>query len=271
VELCGNVTHGEEQELAISETQPSQVKKNLRKLLLLKTPQKLEQMSATVSETATPVLENINQSSADGAWVEPSAIEVLVRLYSNAVDSLLDNHITSPAQLISELLIARVMPATSRPRSAPRVTMDNSQMLSPAKKHAKKMYPTLNATLKPRNATNALKDHQTATPLPSVPPLVESHTESAIQELESAHHASKARTKIAPKLRKLVTKNASSKLSQNATPTPVNAISASQVLDASQPPLVKRHAHPTHTQVTNHTNAHGTPLNQSANKTRLEP
>jgi len=228
-------------------------------------------MSATVSETATPVLEHIKESSADGAWVEPSATEVLVRPYSNAVDSEPENHTTSPAQLISELPIARVMPATSQPRSALRVTMDNSQMPSPAKKHAKKMYPTLNATLKPRNATSALKDHQTATPLPSALPLVESHTESATQELESAHHASQARTKIAPKLRPLVTKNASSKLSQNATPTPVNARSASQVLVASQPPLVKRPAHTTHTQVTNHTNAHGTPLSQSVNKTRAEP
>lgn len=74
--------------------------------------------SVTVSVTATPVSVNIKVSSADGAWVEPSAIEELERPFTNAVDSRPDNHTTSPAQLISELLTARVTPATGNPRNA---------------------------------------------------------------------------------------------------------------------------------------------------------
>ena len=86
-------------------------------------------MSATVSVTATLVSENTPVSDADGAWEVLSATEELERPFSNAVDSRLENHITSPAQLISELLTARVMLATGQPRNALRVMMVNSQML----------------------------------------------------------------------------------------------------------------------------------------------
>jgi hypothetical protein len=86
-------------------------------------------MNVIVSETVTLVLENILESNADGAWVELSATEELERLYSNAVDSKQENHITSHAQLISELLIARDMLATGHHRNVLKVTMVNSQML----------------------------------------------------------------------------------------------------------------------------------------------
>ena len=86
-------------------------------------------MSATVSVTATLVSENTPVSDADGAWEVLSATEELERPFSNAVDSRLENHITSPAQLISELLTARAMLATGQPRNALRVMMVNSQML----------------------------------------------------------------------------------------------------------------------------------------------
>jgi hypothetical protein len=74
-------------------------------------------------------LENIKVSNADGASVVPSATEELERPFSNAVDSKQEHHSTSPAQLISELLIARDTPATGEPRNAQRVTTVNSQML----------------------------------------------------------------------------------------------------------------------------------------------
>ena len=86
-------------------------------------------MNATVSVTATLVSENTPVSDADGAWEVLSATEELERPFSNAVDSRLENHITSPAQLISELLTARAMLATGQPRNALRVMMVNSQML----------------------------------------------------------------------------------------------------------------------------------------------
>lgn len=75
-------------------------------------------MNVTVSETATPVLANIRESNADGAWVELSATEELERPSTNAVDSRPENHTTSPAQLISELPIAKVTPATGHQRNA---------------------------------------------------------------------------------------------------------------------------------------------------------
>jgi len=68
---------------------------------------------------AIPVSESTQASDADGASEEPSVIEVSVRLHSNAVDSQLERHSTSLAQLISEQLIARDIHATERPRSAP--------------------------------------------------------------------------------------------------------------------------------------------------------
>jgi hypothetical protein len=86
------------------------------------------QTSVTVSVTAIPVLENTKVSDADGAWVEPSATEVSVRPYSNAVVSKPESHTTSPAQLILEQLIARVMLATGQHKNALRVMMVNSQM-----------------------------------------------------------------------------------------------------------------------------------------------
>lgn len=88
-----------------------------------------QMMSATVSVTATPVSDNTPMLNVDGALVEPSPTEVLERPSSNVVDSRLDHHTTSLAQLISELLIARDTLATGKQRSALRVTMDNSQML----------------------------------------------------------------------------------------------------------------------------------------------
>jgi len=49
---------------------------------------------------------------------------------------------------------------------------------------------------------------QPATPQPSVPPLVESHTLSATQEQENAHNAhQESPIQIAPKLRTLAIKN----------------------------------------------------------------
>jgi len=86
-------------------------------------------MSATVSVIAIPVLENIRVSNVDGAWVEPSATEVLEKLFSNVVDSKLEHHSTSLAQLISEPQIARVTPVIGEPNNAQKVIMVNSQML----------------------------------------------------------------------------------------------------------------------------------------------
>jgi hypothetical protein len=127
---CGNATHGEEMEPAISETRlpKSRLFQNqLKKSLLLPTVMQLT--SATVSVTATPVSANTRVSDADGAWVVPSATEVSVRPSSSAVVSRPESHTTSPAQLISEPLIARDTLATGEPRSAQPVTMVNSQML----------------------------------------------------------------------------------------------------------------------------------------------
>jgi len=73
--LCGNVTHGEE---VIPANSATRLKKKLLQLifhnqlkLLLSQKEMDQMMSATVSVTATPVLENIRVSDADGAWVEP--------------------------------------------------------------------------------------------------------------------------------------------------------------------------------------------------------
>jgi len=68
---------------------------------------------------AIHVSESTKVSDADGASVEPSAIEVLERLHSNVVDSRLEAHSTSLVQLISEQLTARVIHATEPPRNAP--------------------------------------------------------------------------------------------------------------------------------------------------------
>jgi hypothetical protein len=120
ISSCGNVTHGEERELASSETAPSpEMKKSKHQLSLLILPSKMDQlMSATVSVTAILALVNIKVSDADGAWVELSATEELETPFTNAVGSRPDNHTTSPAQPISELLTVKVTPATGRTRHA---------------------------------------------------------------------------------------------------------------------------------------------------------
>jgi hypothetical protein len=61
--------------------------------------------------------------------VVPSATEELEKPFTNVVDSRLEHHSTSLAQLISELLIARDTLATGAPRNAQKVTTVNSQML----------------------------------------------------------------------------------------------------------------------------------------------
>ena len=68
---------------------------------------------------AIAVSESTRASDADGALVEPSVTEVLVRLHLNVVDSKPEALSTSLAQPISEQLTARDIPATESPRSAP--------------------------------------------------------------------------------------------------------------------------------------------------------
>jgi hypothetical protein len=116
---CGNATHGVAQEPA-SSIQRKMKKKRRKKLLLPNQNQKLELMiTAMTMETATHVLvPPLVVSDVDGALVVPSVTEVSVRPHSNVEVSLPDNHITSPAQLISELLIARDTHATGKPKSA---------------------------------------------------------------------------------------------------------------------------------------------------------
>lgn len=117
---CGNATLGEEVELATSaQTKLKKLLKN-HKTSLLSMMSKMEPtMHATTTVTATLVSENTMVSNADGALVEPSAIETLERLHSNAVDSRPVLHSTSPAQLISELPTARDIHAISRPSNVP--------------------------------------------------------------------------------------------------------------------------------------------------------
>jgi len=140
-------------------------------------------------------------------------------------------------------------------------------------KHAIEMLLMLSAMKTLRNATNALKEVTVATLPPSAPLLAESHTESATQELESAHHAIQRPITIAPKLRRLAIKNAQSNPCQSATkqPTHQNVRNAHQVSAASQLLLANKHANTTHTQPTTHTNAHGMPLNQNAFKRKMVP
>jgi len=57
---------------------------------------------------------------------------VLVKLHINVVDLQQDSHSISHAQLISEQLIARVMPVTGHPKNALSATTVNSQMLRAA-------------------------------------------------------------------------------------------------------------------------------------------
>jgi hypothetical protein len=129
ISSCGNVTHGEEKEPACSETRPKKRNQHHQlKTSLFLTTLMDHKTNVTVSVTATPVSENTKVSDADGAWVEPSATEESVRPSSNAVVSKPESHTTSPAQLISEPLIARVTHATGQPRNALRVMTVNSQM-----------------------------------------------------------------------------------------------------------------------------------------------
>lgn len=87
-------------------------------LLLILTLLMHHKMSVIVLVTAILVLVNIKVSSADGAWVEPSATEELEKPFTNVVVSKQVLHLTSPAQLISELQIARDTLATGLPRNA---------------------------------------------------------------------------------------------------------------------------------------------------------
>jgi len=124
---------------------------------------------------------------------------------------------------------------------------------------------TLNVTMKLKSVINALKEIRIATLLPSVQPLVESHTPSATPEPESAQNAKLEKIQTAPKLRPPVTKSAPNKLSQNATHKE-NVISVKTALlikDASQPEDAKPHASHTHHQDHTCTNANGTQLSQN--------
>jgi hypothetical protein len=130
--------------------------------------------------------------------------------------------------------------------------------------HAAKKLPILSAMKIPRNVRNAMKDLiQLVTQLLSAPPLVESHTESATQELESAPHVNQEKTKTAPKSRPLATRNVSSNpcqpvvLMENAN----HAIQLTQ--DVSQPPLVSKLANHTHHPQPTTTSAHGTQLSHN--------
>ena len=148
--------------------------------------------------------------------------------------------------------------------------MDNSQMLNHATTLAPRKSNMLSATQTTRNASSAKKDHQTATLLPSALPLVESHTPSATQVLESALHATQLKTKIALKSKKLATKNAKSCNSPSATKTPESASPAQEVeKDAFQVLPVNQPAHTNHIQT--HTCAHGTPPPHSASKIQRVP
>ena len=209
--LCGNVFHGVEVELATSPIRLKKSKKLLKSLLKNLSSLTIPKKTMNVMNTETAIHVSVHLplvSDADGALVEPSATEESVRLHSNVVDSRTELHTTSHAQLISELLIARDIHAISLQRNAVCLTTVNSQMPYLAKMLVPSQLLMLNATMTTRNASHVKKDLQIATPPPSVPPPVESHMPSVIQDLESAHHATQPATKTAPKSRKVATKSA---------------------------------------------------------------
>jgi len=118
--------------------------------------------------------------SADGALVILLTTRVLVRLHSNAVVSKPVSHSTSPAQLISEPLTARVTLVMLEPKNAASVMMVNSHPSQLAQKFAKKMSHMPNATQKPKSAIlNANMENQAATTETTVIPLVMDNTQNA--------------------------------------------------------------------------------------------
>jgi len=139
--------------------------------------------------------------------------------------------------------------------------------------HAARKLPMLSAMMKKRNVRNALKEMMVATLLHSVPPLVASHTPSATQVPENAHHVTQKQTRTAPKLRMPVTKNVLSNLSQHVALTE-NAQSAQKdqaPRDVSQLLLVNNHANHTHHHTHQPTDAHGTQPPHNVLLTKLDP
>jgi len=147
--------------------------------------------------------------------------------------------------------------------------MDNSQITNHAEMFAKSKSPMLSATKTTRNARNVKKDPQAATPLPSALLPVESHTLSAMLELESAHHATQPKTLHAPKLKNHATKNAKSWHSVSATERPVSASHAKTVLDASQKPHAMTNAR--RDQLRTCITAHGNHPSHNASKIQRVP
>jgi hypothetical protein len=146
--------------------------------------------------------------------------------------------------------------------------MDNSQITNHAEMFVKKKSHMLSAILTTRNAKNVRKDHQAATPLPSALLPVESHTPSAMLQLESANHAT-LKTKIALKLKNLATKNAKSWHSVSATERLVSARHAKKALDAFQKLHVTINAK--RDQLTTCTTAHGNLPSHNASKIQRVP
>jgi len=106
-----------------------------------------EMMIATSSLIATNVsMPQKKVSDADGALVPLLTTRESAKPHTNAVVSQLENHTTSLAQLISELLIARVTLVILDLKNAPTLMMDHSQISQPALKFATKIFHMLNAT-----------------------------------------------------------------------------------------------------------------------------
>jgi hypothetical protein len=116
--------------------------------------------------------------------------------------------------------------------------------------------PILNVMMTPRSARNAKLEIKVATPLLSVPPHADNHTQNASQVLENAQLVTQKPTRIALKLRMPATKNAQSNLFHHVT-TMENVNHAQVEMDASQQLHVRRAASHIHTHHP-HTDAHGT-------------
>lgn len=151
-------------------------------------------------------------------------MRVKEKLHTNAEVSPKERHSTSLAQLISELLTARVMNATGQRKLAPSVTMVNSQISRAAMTLVPEKLLILYAIKLPRSAIHAKKVViQNAIPLPSAKPLVVSLTPNVIQVQVNAMYAIQQLTRTAPKLKKHATKNVDHNLYQSATKLLENA------------------------------------------------
>jgi hypothetical protein len=114
------------------------------------------------------------------------------------VDSKLEHHTLSPAQLISELLTARVMHAMLEPRNAQSVTMVNSQIFHHAPIFATELSHMPNATQKPKNAKiNATREIQTASTEISATSIANHQNQSAMPRPVNALNATKPKTQTA--------------------------------------------------------------------------